>query len=160
MASALPFHLEYAVQSTGHCFKKPKKQKIMITKQETQYATDTANKKLVVVREFDASVDQVWNAWTDRELLDQWWAPRPWKARTKSMDFREGGSWLYAMIGPNGETHWSRADFKKIEPEKSFVGVDCFCDEQGIRNPELPVMHWTVTFSKIADGTKVEILIS
>ena len=64
--------------------------------------------------------------------------------------------WLDRM----GSTHWSRADFKKIEPGKSLVGADCFCDEQGTRNPELPVMYWTVTFSKIAVGTRVEILIS
>jgi uncharacterized protein YndB with AHSA1/START domain len=66
----------------------------MIATKETIYSKDASNKKLKVEREFDAPVAQVWNAWTQPELLDQWWAPKPWKANTKSMDFREGGRWF------------------------------------------------------------------
>ena len=51
---------------------------------------DPGGKKLQVVEEFDVPVAAVWEAWTTPELLDQWWAPKPWKAETKSMDFREG----------------------------------------------------------------------
>ena len=66
----------------------------MIINKETLYTKDVANNKMTVVRQFDAPVEQVWRAWTESELLDQWWAPLPWKAKTKKMDFREGGSWL------------------------------------------------------------------
>ena len=52
---------------------------------------DVAGKKITVEREFEASVEDVWRAWTEKELLDQWWAPKPYKARTKTIDFREGG---------------------------------------------------------------------
>ena len=132
----------------------------MIINKETLYTKDVANNKMTVVRQFDAPVEQVWRAWTESELLDQWWAPLPWKAKTKKMDFREGGSWLYAMEGPAGEQHWSRADFQKIEPRKGFVGVDYFCDEQGNKNTEMPVMHWANKFSETGEGTKVEVAIT
>ena len=56
------------------------------------FSVDKENNRVNVVREFSAPVGKVWAAWTQQELLDQWWAPRPWKARTKSMDFREGGT--------------------------------------------------------------------
>jgi uncharacterized protein YndB with AHSA1/START domain len=69
--------------------------------------TSTVNVK----REFNASLANVWSAWTEAEILDQWWAPAPWKARTKSMEFKEGGRRLYAMVGPQGEEHWAIADF-------------------------------------------------
>jgi uncharacterized protein YndB with AHSA1/START domain len=88
----------------------------MMATKETIYSKDAANKKIKVVREFDASVEQVWKAWTERELLDQWWAPKPWKANTQSMDFRNGGLWLYYMEGPDGSRHYCRVDYKSIIP--------------------------------------------
>src|SRR6478735_9817609 len=109
---------------------------------ETTITKDAANKKLIVVREFDGTPEQVWKAWTQSELLDHWWAPKPWKARTKEMDFREGGFWLYYMEGPDGEKHWCRADYKAVDPGKSFSLVDAFCDEEGNPTNELPNMHW------------------
>ena len=44
----------------------------MIATKETIYTKDPSNKKLKVVREFDAPLNKVWNAWTKSELLDQW----------------------------------------------------------------------------------------
>jgi uncharacterized protein YndB with AHSA1/START domain len=132
----------------------------MMATKETIISKDAANKKLKVVREFDAPVEQVWKAWTERELLDQWWAPKPWKANTQSMDFREGGTWLYYMEGPDGSRHYCRADYETIVPNKSYVGLDAFCDENGNINTDFPRMHWKVLFNKSANGTKVEVEIT
>jgi uncharacterized protein YndB with AHSA1/START domain len=132
----------------------------MTTKNQTILSKDIDNKKINVVREFAALVEDVWNAWTDASLLDQWWAPKPWKAITKSMDFREGGFWLYYMSGPNGEQIWNRVDFITIDPQKSFMGESCFCDEDGKNNSSLPTMHWKNRFHKIQEGTKVEVEIT
>ncbi len=65
-----------------------------MSNKQTTISKDAANKKLIVVREFDAPLEEVWKAWTDSNILDKWWAPKPWKAKTKTMDFREGGLWL------------------------------------------------------------------
>ncbi len=37
---------------------------------------------MLITREFSASQAEVWKAWTESHLLDQWWAPKPWKAVT------------------------------------------------------------------------------
>ena len=129
----------------------------MITTNETIYSKDLENKKITVVREFDAPVDLVWKAWTEQDLLDQWWAPRPWKAKTKSMDFREGGTWLYAMLGPGGESVWCRVYYKKINPPESFTAEDSFCDEQGNPTNELPKMQWNNEFIAEGDQTRVKV---
>lgn len=121
---------------------------------------DVANKKITVVREFDAPVERVWKAWTEKDLLDQWWAPKPWKAETKSMDFREGGVWLYAMVGPDGERHHAAISFHTIEKNKSYTGEDYFTDENGKKNNDLPGMRWHITFVAAGNGTKVTIEIS
>jgi uncharacterized protein YndB with AHSA1/START domain len=126
----------------------------------TKFIKDFANRKILIERMFNAPIKIVWKAWTDPEILDQWWAPKPWKARTKQMDFREGGYWLYSMKGPDGDQVWSRADYEKIISLDSFSGTDSFCDEEGNRNTELPVMHWEVSFIDEGSATKIEILIS
>ena len=132
----------------------------MIISKETIFTKDADNRKLRVVREFDAPLEQVWRAWTESELLDQWWAPKPWKTNTKSMDFREGGRWLYYMQGPDGSRHFCSVDYKSVIPNKSFAVKNAFCDENGNINNDLPVMHWKNSFSKSGDGSKVEVEIS
>jgi uncharacterized protein YndB with AHSA1/START domain len=132
----------------------------MIVNKETIYTKDVSNKKIKVIREFDAPVEQVWKAWTEKELLDQWWAPRPWKANTISMDFRDGGTWLYYMEGPDGSRHYCRADYSSIIPNKSYEGLDAFTDENGNINTEFPRMKWKVEFNKTEAGTRINVEIS
>jgi PhnB protein len=124
------------------------------------FLVDKANKKIKVERSFDAPIDLVWAAWTEREILDQWWAPKPWRAETKSMDFKEGGRWHYCMVGPAGERHWSLFEYKKIVPMKSFAGLDAFCDENGTIDPKQPRMQWSNSFLSQDEETIVNAEIS
>jgi uncharacterized protein YndB with AHSA1/START domain len=141
-----------------HLYKilKHSKPTIMITK-ETQYTKDSTANRIRVLREFDAPIEKVWLAWTDPKILDQWWAPKPWQTKTKSMNFREGGSWTYSMVGPDGETHWCREDFKKIEPQMSYAIDNYFIDERENRNQDFPVMHWKISFYSREETTQVEV---
>ena len=127
---------------------------------QTTITKDVAAKQLTVVRDFNAPIDQVWRAWTEQELLDQWWAPKPWKANTKSMEFQEGGTWLYAMQGPEGEKHWARSDFETIDQGKGYTYRDAFCDENGDLNSDMPTTYWNVSFSTAGDATRVTVLLS
>ena len=129
----------------------------MILSKETIYKKDLSNKKIKVTREFEASVDRVWNAWTKPEILDQWWAPKPWKANTVSMDFKAGGRWFYYMQGPDGTRHYCKVDYDTIKAPTFFSGDDAFCDDKGNTNTEFPSMKWKVAFNKAGDITKVDI---
>jgi len=124
------------------------------------FQVDKENKKITVDREFAAAQDKVWAAWTTPELLDQWWAPKPWKANTVSMDFKEGGRWLYYMQGPEGERHYSFADYQSIDSGKSFSVKDGFSDDKGNINTEWPQSHWNNTFKGNGDSTMVNIVIT
>lgn len=110
------------------------------------FTVNKENKTIRIEREFRANRQLVWKAWTTAELLDRWWGPKPWRAETKTLNFSEGGYWLYAMIGPNGEKHWSKADYLSIDTEKSFKARDGFCDENGIMNPDFPQNLWENQF--------------
>jgi uncharacterized protein YndB with AHSA1/START domain len=121
------------------------------------FSVDKENKKIRVERDFEAPLARVWAAWTESHWLDQWWAPKPWQAKTKKMDFSEGGYWLYAMIGPDGTKMWSRADYKSIIPLRTFSGQDAFCDEEGNIDDKFPTSYWTVDFIEKQSSTKLYI---
>jgi uncharacterized protein YndB with AHSA1/START domain len=131
-----------------------------MTNRETVFSKDIENQKLTVVRSFDAALEQVWKAWTKGEILDQWWAPKPYRAETKIMDFKEGGLWLYSMIGPKGDISWCKESFKTIDPHKSITNSVCFCDEAGNENPDFPVMYWKKEFSQTGSDTTVTVEIT
>ncbi|HQY20489.1 MAG TPA: SRPBCC domain-containing protein [Ignavibacteria bacterium] len=128
--------------------------------EKTIYTKDIPNKKIFVKREFNSSPEIVWKAWTESELLDKWWAPKPWTAKTKSMDFTEGGTWMYCMCGPDDEKVWCKVVYKKIDEIKSFEGTDAFCDENGIESTEMPGMYWIVSFKPSENGTTVDVEIT
>lgn len=48
-------------------------------------------KQIVIIREFEADREIVWNCFTKKELLEKWFAPKPWHAKTKTMEFKKGG---------------------------------------------------------------------
>ncbi len=122
------------------------------------FIVDKENNSIRIQRELDAELSLVWDAYTKPELLDQWWAPKPWKARTKTMDFREGGHWHYAMCGPAGEEHWGLMRFNKIQVHKLYSGIDCFTDSEATVNTELPQAKWEVAFTAKAGRTLVDYL--
>jgi len=122
------------------------------------FIVNKENKTVNVTREFAANLQLVWDAWTKPELLDLWWAPKPYVNKTKSMDFRESGRWLYCMISPEGETHWCLNNYKKINHLKGFSGLDAFCDEEGNINMDFPRTLWTNTFAANANTTTVTIV--
>ncbi len=127
---------------------------------ETQIRKDDSGKKLIVTREFSAPPATTWRAWTESSLLDQWWAPRPWKTETKSLHFVTGGLWLYSMVGPEGDRHYCRVDILTVEPGKNFRSVAVFSDEAGVPTDAAPEMKWFVQFEASETGTKITAEIS
>jgi uncharacterized protein YndB with AHSA1/START domain len=124
------------------------------------FEKDLAAKKIHVVREFNAPIEKVWKAWTDPDVLEKWWGPKPWVAKTKSMDFTVGGVWLYYMVGPEGQKHWSHVKFTAIENGSRFAADTVFSDENGTVPPGTPVGHWDNKFVAVGDKTKVVVDIS
>ena len=127
-----------------------------MTEEKTKFIIDRENLLVKVERVFDAPLDLVWSAWTEAELLDQWWGPKPYKAETKIMDFTVGGKWLYAMVGPEGAVvGWNIKLFSRIVPRKSFAYRSLFCDENGDMKPETTGSNWDIFFFERAGVTVV-----
>ncbi|NVK27822.1 MAG: SRPBCC domain-containing protein [Flavobacteriia bacterium] len=124
----------------------------------TQFKEDYENLQLHILRTFSASQERVWDAWTRPELICQWWAPRPWTCEVASMDFSEGGTWLYAMCGPEGEKHWGAMVYQKINPKSRIEAKDAFCDENGKVNKEMPGSSMVIEFRAVSEN-ETEVLV-
>jgi uncharacterized protein YndB with AHSA1/START domain len=96
--------------------------------------------------DFDANLETTWNAWTKAEFLDQWWAPKPYQTETKALYFTPDGFWLYGMVGPGGDKHYSKADYHTIKDKDSFSFTASFCSEEGKIITDKPRAKWTCSF--------------
>ena len=121
------------------------------------FTVDKPTKKVFINREFDADLSLVWDAFTKQEILDQWWAPKPWASKTKIMDFKVGGRRFYAMVSPEGQERWSIQKYTSISPKTNFKYLNAFADKD--ENPELPGSDWDYNFSEENGKTKVTITI-
>ncbi len=125
------------------------------------FETDLPAKKIYVSREFNAPVEKVWRAWTEPALLDKWIAPKPWTAETKTWDFTIGGTWLYAMVGTEGQKHWVYAEFTAIENGSVISATGMFCDSEGNPITTGSKSYRTTKFSTIeGNRTKVDQVIT
>lgn len=80
---------------------------------------------------FNAPLKKVWKAWTDEELMKQWWGPEGYSSPSAKIDFRVGGQSLLAMKDSKGEVVWSGGVYKEIIPYKKIVTTDHFADQKG-----------------------------
>ncbi len=115
------------------------------------FTVDKSTSTVFVTREFEADQASVWDAFTKQEILDQWWAPKPWISKTKYMNFEVGGRRFYAMCGPDGQEHWGTQEFTDISPTRNFKMITVFTDKDENRNNDLPSSEWNLDFSE-ADG--------
>jgi uncharacterized protein YndB with AHSA1/START domain len=123
------------------------------------FTVDKSTNSVFVKKEFAASLSLVWDAFTKQEILDQWWAPKPWVSKTKSMDFKVGGRRFYAMVGPEGQEHWAIQDYTSINPKKNFSYLDGFADKNQTLNNELPGANWDLHFTEHNGNTTVNITV-
>ncbi len=117
------------------------------------FTVDKASKMVFVTKEFAAELPLVWDAFTKPEILDQWWAPKPFVARTKVMNFEVGGRRFYAMVSPEGQENWQVQKYTAIHPKTSFSYFSAFADKD--ENPFLPGSDWDFTFTANPDDDQV-----
>lgn len=121
--------------------------------QQTQSGTATVS----ITRIFSAPRALVWQAWTDPQLLAQWWGPHEFTAPLCELDVRPGGAILVHMRGPAGSPFDRimpmKGTFREVRaPERLVFVSSAFHDEAG--NPQLEVLN-TVTLEDDAGRTRL-----
>ena len=126
-------------------------------KLQFDFRVDKLTKTVFIVREFDAELILVWDAFTKQEILDQWWAPKPFESKTKVMEFKVGGRRFYAMVGPEGQEMWQLQQYTSITPKTNFKFLSAFADKD--EKPHLPGSNWDLNFNEENGITRVSISI-
>jgi len=124
------------------------------------FIADKEKNTLTIRREFLAGRQLVWDCYTKSELLNRWFAPKPLTTKTKSMDFREGGHWHYAMVQPDGTEYWGLTEYVKIKPIDYYTALDAFSNADGEINKDLPRANWDVGFTDKGKNTLVETIVT
>jgi len=127
----------------------------------------TGKRDLVFTRVFDATVEQVWKAWTDPEQVKRWWGPDGFSCPFARIDFREGGISLVCMRAPKefmgGQDMYSTWTYTKIVPLRELEYLHHFSDKDGNRvepishglPPEMPEeLRNSVTFKDQRPGRR------
>jgi uncharacterized protein YndB with AHSA1/START domain len=79
-----------------------------------------AERTMVLQRVIQAPRSVVWGAWMNPETLPQWWGPDGFSCRTKRIDLRAGGEWVFDMIGPDGTVYPNHHRYGEVRPEEGF----------------------------------------
>ena len=83
--------------------------------------TTPSDREIVTERTFDAPRERVWAAFTDPELIPQWWGPRKYETVVDVMDVRPGGAWRFTHEGEDGEQHGFRGTYREVTPPERIV---------------------------------------
>ena len=86
----------------------------------------TANRDLILTRIIDAPREKVFRAWTEPELLKQWFAPLPWTTPHAEMDLRPGGASLIVMRSPEGNDMPNRGVYLEVVKNQRLVFTDAY----------------------------------
>jgi uncharacterized protein YndB with AHSA1/START domain len=113
-------------------------------------ATSTADREIVLSREYDAPRELVWRAYTDPAHLPNWWGPNGFTNTVHEMDVRVGGRWRFIMHGPDGTDYPNRIVYQEVtRPERLvFLHGEDVDDDPG-------AFHVTVTFDDLDGRTRV-----
>jgi uncharacterized protein YndB with AHSA1/START domain len=116
---------------------------------------------LVLTRLIDAPREKLYRAWTEPELLKQWFAPAPYTTPMAELDVRPGGANLIVMRGPEGPDMPNHGVYLEVVPNERLVFTDAYVkawepsakpfmtviltfeDEDGKTRYTARVRHWT-----------------
>jgi len=79
-----------------------------------------AERTMILKRVIRAPRSVVWGAWMNPQALPQWWGPDGFSCRTKRIDLRAGGEWVFDMIAPDGTVFPNHHRYNEVRPEERF----------------------------------------
>jgi uncharacterized protein YndB with AHSA1/START domain len=109
-------------------------------------------RELSLTRIINAPPEKVYRAWTEPELLKQWFAPRPWTTPRAELNVRPGGGNLIVMKRPGGQEFPNRGIYLEVVKNERLVFTDAYTESW---EPSLkPFMTVILTFEKHEGKTR------
>ncbi len=123
----------------------------------TSVDKDYDNLTVTLVAEFGASIDQVWELWSDPRKLERWWGPPGYPATVETHDLTPGGQVRYMMTGPEGEMHHGVWKVTAVRRPASLEFTDAFAEPDGTPSADTPVTTIRVTLVDREGGTRMQV---
>lgn len=135
------FESAEAIQAAIKAAKADEGLKQNVDRMENYVTTVPKEKESVIMRQFNAPLKAVFDAWTKPENFAKWWGPKGMDVEIKKFELKAGGMCLYCMKTPSGHSMWGRFVYREINPTSALAFVNSFSDENGgiTPNPYLPV---------------------
>jgi uncharacterized protein YndB with AHSA1/START domain len=118
----------------------------------TAKAAAGADRELVLTRLIDAPRERLFRAWTDPELMKQWFVPRPWTVSHVETDVRPGGTSLVVMRSPEGKEFPNRGVYLEVVPNERIVFTDAYTEAW--QPSEKPFFTGIITFENEGGKTR------
>jgi len=115
----------------------------------TEDLADPADRTMILHRVIQAPRSVVWGAWMNAEMLPQWWGPDGFSCKTKRIDLRTGGEWVFDMIGPDGTVYPNHHLYTEVRSEER-IEYTLLWGENGPKHADA----W-VSFEDQGEATKV-----
>lgn len=115
----------------------------------TTTVTTPSDREIVTERVFDAPRERVFAAYTDPELIPQWWGPRGGTTIVDQMDVRPGGAWRFVYRDSDGSETGFRGTYREVTPPERIVQT---FEWEGMPGH---VLVETATFEDLGERTKV-----
>jgi uncharacterized protein YndB with AHSA1/START domain len=112
---------------------------------------------LMVLAEFDASIERVWRLWADPRQLERWWGPPTHPATVEKHELTIGGEVTYFMTGPGGEKSRGWWRVTSVNPPRSLEFTDGFAHQDGTPNAEMPTTAVQMRLTEQDGGTRMEL---
>ena len=119
-------------------------------------AADIQNYTLTLTRDFNAPREKVFQAWTDPEILMQWFGPKGVSTESAQIDLKVGGKYQYTLKLPDGKIVNHHGEYREIDPPNKLVFTGIL-DGQGCGGSEGVYAETVVTveFQDMGSSTRL-----
>lgn len=126
----------------------------------TSIDKDLEARTLTVTAEWEASVERVWNLWSDPRQLERWWGPPTYPATVTEHDLQPDGYVRYYMTSPEGERYHGLWRVVKVDAPHLLVVDDLFADDEGNAKEDMPTSAMEVRIEEAGDGRTRMVMVS
>lgn len=116
-----------------------------------QSVISVEGRDLILTRDFDATPDKLFRAWTEPALITQWFTPPPWTAPHAETDLRTGGENTVIMRGPDGAEFTYRGVYLEVLPNRRLVFTNAYTAGWE-PSEESPRMTFLLSFDDLGTG--------
>jgi uncharacterized protein YndB with AHSA1/START domain len=123
----------------------------------TSVEKDFDSLSLILVAEFDAPIERVWQLWADPRQLERWWGPPTHPATVERHRLAAGGEVTYVMTGPGGKKSRGWWRVTAVDPPRSLEFTDGYANQDGTPNGKMPTTAVQMRLTEQGSGTRMEL---